>query len=293
MFIPPNKCFPGIVDTDQSCFRFVDKTTTGNEQYLFSSYYREQISQYGTNVTYYINAYNTLSADNFYGEDPTRKFAPGVQIVAVVDLSENANTLTKFGFQADDEITLHVHISAFQDAFWDIGTEYLTPTQTVGDNIVTQPQTDPSFRTNTPNVFETQYNQVQPKSGDVFALTEYGLGRPGDRNAKYFEVTEILDEDISATNPLGGHYTWIIKGKRYEYSFEPNLNNEQGNNQVYDNSFSGILSGGKQTVSPNKKYDEQNAAIGVNPPQKSIDDVSRVKVFDMPKTNNTDVYGGY
>ena len=71
-----NTCFPGIIDTDQTCVRYTNKETSGNEQYLFSNYYREQINQYGTQITYFVNAYNVLSADNFYGEDPTRKFAP-------------------------------------------------------------------------------------------------------------------------------------------------------------------------------------------------------------------------
>jgi hypothetical protein len=265
MFIDHNSCFPGMVDSDQTCFRYVDKEVTSNEEYLYSNFYREQINQYGTKITYFVNAYNTLSADNFYGEDPTRRFAPGRDIIAFVELAENANTLTKFGFQADDEVTIHIHLSAFYETFYDIATTTLSSVSTV---------------------YETQYDQVQPKSGDVFTLSEYGKGRPGNRSGKQFEVTEILDEDIATVNPLGGHYTWIIKAKRFEYSFEPGITDEKGDDQVFDNSFSGLLSGGVQPVSPDKKYDEQA-------PLKSIDDVSAVKIFDMPANNNTDVYGSY
>lgn len=284
-----NTCFPGIIDTDQTCIRYTDKETSGNEQYLFSNYYREQINQYGTKITYYVNAYNTLSADNFYGEDPTRKFAPGREIVAMVELSENANTLSKFGFQADDEITIHIHLSAFYETFWDVGTESLAATQGIDSNLLAEQKQncdDLRIRTNNPSVYETQYNQVQPKSGDVFVLTEYGKGRPGNRSGKQFEVTEILDEDIATSNQLGGHYTWIIKGKRFEYSFEPGLTDEKGDDQVFDNSFNGILSGGKQDPSAPKKYDEQA-------PYKSIDEVSAKFIFDMPKNDKTDVYGTY
>lgn len=284
-----NTCFPGIIDTDQTCIRYTDKETSGNEQYLFSNYYREQINQYGTKITYYVNAYNVLSADNFYGEDPTRRFAPGRDIIAMVELSENANTLTKFGFQADDEITIHIHLSAFYETFWDVGTQYLAATQGTDSNILAEQKQnceDLRLRSNVPNVYETQYQQVQPKSGDVFVLTEYGKGRPGNRSGKQFEVTEILDEDIATSNQLGGHYTWIIKGKRFEYSFEPGLTDEKGDDQVFDNSFNGILSGGTQPTSPPKKYDEQY-------PLKSIDEVSAKQIFDMPKNDRTDVYGTY
>lgn len=288
MYVNNNSCFPGIVDSDQTCYRYLDKDTIGNEEYLYSNYYREQIAAYGTKITYYVNNYNVLSADNFYGEDPTRRFAPGIEVTAIVELSENANTLSKFGFQADDEITIYMHLSAFYDAFRYAGLQRLDSTQGTGNNIETQGGI--GLRTEEPSTYETQYNQIQPKSGDVFVLTEYGKGRPGDRSGKQFEVTEILDEDISRTNPLGGHYVWIIKGKRFEYSFEPGITDEKGDNQVMDNSFSGILSGGTQPVSPAKKYDEQDAA---NNPLLSINDVSAAKVFNMPANNNTDVYGTY
>jgi len=288
-------CFPGILDTDQTCFRYVDKETTGNEQYLFSNYYREQIAQYGTRITYYVNAYNVLSADNFYGEDPTQSYMPGIDVNVIVELTENANILSKFGFQADDQITIRMHISAFQEAFYSVGTGELATQQ--NDDLGAPNNIDTEdcllIRTEEANVWETQYQQTQPKSGDVFALTEYGKGRVNPRGAKWFEVTEILDEDISYANQLGGHYTWIIKGKRYEYSFEPGLSAEQGDSQVYDNSFSGILSGGFQPVSDPKIYNQQWAEPGVTAPLKSINDVSAAEVFNQPANNNTNVYGQY
>ena len=298
---PPNRmdtCWPGIVDTDQTCFRYLDKEVIGNEEYLYSNYYREQIAQYGTKITYFVNAYNVLSADNFYGEDPTRKYSAGRQVSAIVELAENANTLTKFRFQADDEVTIYMHISAFNEAFYDVGIEFIAATQGIDSNILAEQKQncdDLRIRTETPGVYETQFNQVQPKSGDVFALTEYGKGRVGNRGPKQYEVTEILDQDISRTNPLGGHYVWIIKGKRFEYSFEPGfaapkLQDEKGDDQVFDNSFSGVLSGGSQPVSAPKKYYEQDPD---NIKLLSINDVSKKEVFNMPANNNTDVYGTY
>ena len=284
MYIDKNSCFPGIVPTDGSCFRYVDKDVIGNEEYLYSNYYREQIAQYGTQITYYVNQYNVLSADNFYGEDPTRKYAQGVVLNAYVELSENANTLTKFGFQADDEITIFIHLSAFYDYFINTGIQPIQ-TETNTEQVVSN-ESSIGLRDEVPSTYEAQFNQVQPKSGDVFVLTEYGKGRPGVRSGKQFEVTEILDEDISKTNQLGGHYVWILKGKRFEYSFEPGITDEKGDNQVFDDSKSGILSGGSQDPSPDKKYDEQY-------PLQSINDVSAQKVFDMPANNNTSVYGTY
>jgi hypothetical protein len=42
-------------------------------------------------------------------------------------------------------------------------------------------------------------------------------------------------------NPLGGHYLWRIKAKRLEYSFQPGITGERGNDQVYDDTFAGVL----------------------------------------------------
>lgn len=294
MFKNTDSCFPGIVESDQYCFRYLDKDVTGNEEYLYSNYYREQINTYGTRILYYVNAYNVLSADNFYGEDPTRKFTGPRCVTAFIELSENADMLSKFGFRSDDAITLYIHISSYFETFYDVGIESLI-TQ---NEIAAQDECDldhyerissearRAFRTEKPGTYETQFNQVQPKPGDVFLLQEYGRGRPAPRGAKHFEVTEVLDQDISKTNPLGGHYVWIIKGKRFEYSYEPGLSAEKGSDQVYDSSQNGILSGGSQTPSVQKKYDQQY-------PLRGVSDVSKKHIFDMPKNNPTDVYGGY
>jgi hypothetical protein len=298
-----NNGLPGVVDSDGFCFRYTDKSVTQNEQYMFSNFWREQINTYGTLVTYYVNAYDVNKDDNFYGEDPTRKFAPGVNIVMAIDLAENANTLTKFGFQADDEITAYIHISSFYDKFYDLGIELLrTETSANSATIDTEnsfinpyddsqqcdpnPLTNYDIRTEKPGVYETQFNQIQPKAGDVFTLTEYGQGRPGNRSGYNYEVTEVLDQDISRTNQLAGHYIWIIKAKRFDYSFEPGLSAEKGSDQVYDNAFNGILSGGTQDVSVSKKYNQQDPLLSVN-------QVGTTVVFDMTANNATDVYGGY
>jgi hypothetical protein len=152
-----------------------------------------------------------------------------------VTLNENAITLSKFGFESDDDITAYIHISSFYDSFYTLSS-----------------------------VYDTQYNVVEPKAGDVFQLSEYGNDRPNDRQAKYFEITEKLDQDIAQMNQLGGHYVFLIKAKRLDYSFEPNIpfNNLtsgiSGNSQIYEESFAGRLNGGDNEQSQLKKdgYDE-------------------------------------
>ena len=95
-------------------------------------------------------------------------------------------------------------------------------------------------------------------------------------------------------NQLAGHYVFLLKAKRLDYSFEPNIpfNNidattraegVSGNDQVFESAFAGRLSGGDNTQSQNKKdgYDEYD-----------INNISKDDVFDMSR-NDTDVYGDY
>ena len=258
--------FPGIVQTDETCFRFTNKDNenSSNERLLFSNYWREQINLYGTKVKYFVNRFNTLSGDNFYGEDPNRSFADPVDTIIAVTLNEDAITLSKFGFDSDDAITGYIHISSFQSSFEDLSSF------------------DLSASNFSPIV-------VEPKAGDVFQLSEYGDDRPSNRQAKYFEVTEKQDQDIAEINQVGGHYVFKIQAKRLDYSFEPNIpfnnltSNISGNAQVYEDSFAGRAAGGVNEQSQAKKdgYDQYN-----------VDDISKTDVFDM-SDNPDDVYGDY
>ena len=303
--------FPGIVETDETCFRFTNKSIQASERLLFSNYWREQINQFGVKVNYYVNTYNTLSADNFYGEQPTQTFAEPREVTLAVTLNVNAITLSKFGFDSDDEITAYIHISSFFDEFESLSSVF-DPMDHISNEKITQ------------GVYDRYFNfgpVVEPKAGDVFELSEYGDDRPNDRQAKFFEITEKLDQDISQINNLQGHYVFLLKAKRLDYSFEPNIDfndinskvkfadftlntnslsdlttedlftlqaglctgNEFTNDQVYEDTFAGRLAGGNNPKTADKRedYDEYTADI-----------TSKKDDFDM-SNNDTDVYGDY
>ena len=113
-------------------------------------------------------------------------------------------------------------------------------------------------------------------------MYEYGEDRPGGRDGKKFEVTERLDEEITQINPLMGHYVWIIKAKRYEYSFEPGLSAEAMSDQVFDNTNFGRLSGGDNPEEDGKSYSGTSA------------DEYQKTLFNYNSGGNLDdVYGGY
>lgn len=226
-----------------STLRLTDKENNQCERQVYSNYWREQIDMYGQKIDYYLNKTSTLSADNIYGEEPLAGFLPPRSIIAGIKLTENALILSKFGFQSDDQVTAYIHISSFYAVF-------------------------PPY--------------TEPKAGDVFKLTEYGSDRPGERDGKMFEITERVDQDNSQINPLMGHYVWMLKAKRFDYSFEPDIVFEKGSSQVHDDTGYGTISGtGTSTINERPSSYPGDA-----------DTVSREQVFNMD-INKTLEYGGY
>jgi hypothetical protein len=220
---------------DNPCLRFTDKDNNQSERLLMSNYWKEQIGLYGQEVGYIVNNTTTLSADMLYGEQPTQQYSPPINLIIAINLNENALMLSKFGLVSDDEVTAFVHISSF---------------------------------------YETFGYGAEPKSGDLFQLIEYGNDRPGGRDGNIYEITQRLDQDIAQINPLAGHYVWLIKAKRFEYSFEPGLSGEAVNDQVFDDTKKPGVLGADKSYNYN------------------IDNASKV-IFDYGQTNYSDVYGGY
>jgi len=241
---PDIKIYPLSPDNAANeCFRFLNKDNTICERNLFSNAIQEQINLYGTKIQYFSLSFNLTSSDNFYGEETLAPYLSPVEFIAFVNLNENSLMLSKFGFQSDDDVTFYIHISTFYN----------------------------TFRNSTLSAGFFNY-PIEPKAGDIIKLTEYGSDRPGERDGKMFEITQRLDQNIDSINPLLGHYTWMLKAKRWEPSNEVNITPERGNNQVYDDIK---LPG---TEGPDKGYNSS-----------ANNESSRI----FGGSNDTDVYGDY
>lgn len=233
---------------DAGGVRHLHKELNENARALYNSWWQEQIFQFGTEVDYFQSQYSLSAHDSLYGEEPTAAYNDPVKMVVAFELNESAIVLNKFGIVGDDEITGYIGI----DTFWQV-------LSTDGDP------------------------KPEPKSGDVFKLTEYGShDRIGGRDGKIFEITDRVEQDVSKINPLIGHYIWLIKAKRYDYSFEPGLQPEGGSNQVFEDSKTGLLSGFTQPASPEKKYNDS-----------STEQSNDVFNYGQYYESNDDVYGGY
>ena len=160
---------------------------------------------YGTEVLYQAAGENLQDYDPLYGEDPIQVFGNEVKMIMYVELNENALTLSQFGINSDDEVTAFIHFDSFYSSMSGTG--------------------------------DAKEGGIEPKAGDIFRLSEYGNDRVFPREGSVYEITERLDQDIQKINPLMGHYVWLLKAKRFDYSFESNITPEGGSKQVDEDSI--------------------------------------------------------
>jgi hypothetical protein len=273
--------------------RFVNKNANSNERKIVSQWWEEATQLYGTSISYFTHGYTLTGHDSIYGENVTAPFSGPIQMLAIAQMNNDSLLLSKFGIQAQGELTLVIPISMFAEAMGN--------------------------------------NRAEPKAGDVISMDEVGFDRPGGggypntypdtqltglssvdfcklenpdenktlsngyvsgggynpienwiRGANLYEITERRDENIPGQiNPLLGHYVWYITCKRYDASYEPKAPREQGSEQVSDSTLYGKLSGGTLTPEPAKKY-----------PQNAHDEAE--KSWNYNNTGNKDsVYGSY
>lgn len=208
--------------------RYLNKGYNLNERQNFNGWWKEQININGQEVQYFTNN-TTLSGSNFlYGEDPSAGFNPSQPLIVLLNINNDSILLSKFGIIADSDLAGVIH--------------YETYTETFGAS-------------------------TEPKTGDVMTLSEFGSDRLNypKRGPNTYQLTEVIDEFQG--NPLGGHYVWFFKAKRYDYSNEGTGANNPGPGQ------------GNVALNDN---DAANAAGLEN--------------FDYVEDNpcsNTGIYGGY
>jgi hypothetical protein len=163
--------------------RFLNKQVNLNERQNFNGWWKEQISINGQEIAYYANT-TTLSGSSFlYGEDTGAGFQSPQNLIVLLNLNNESILLSKFGIIADSDLSGVIHYEHYTEVYG---------------------------------------LSSEPKAGDVMSLTEFGSDRLNypRRGPNSFQITEVIDEFQG--NPLGGHYVWFFKAKRYDYSFETN-----------------------------------------------------------------------
>ena len=229
------------VNYHSSTARFTDKSLNLNERdRLYKIWWKDQIALYGTKVSYFVRNFDLSAADTFYGENTIDGFKPATSMVMAINLNDTSITYSKFGIQSDDDLEAFIDITTYKET---LSSQYLSS------------------------------DVIEPKAGDVFQLIELGDDRPGNRNGKYFEITERIDESVASNiNQLQGHYLFKIKARRYDFTYTDNDVEEAVSEQVTNDTLSG------KTTDDAQSY---------------IDDIDTAQLSYFDYGSNDDVYGDY
>lgn len=239
---------------DDSCgftedLRYLDTDRTRQERELYANYFEEQIAQYGVEIEYIENEFKVSHQNLLYGEQPDKLFDDPVTMIGYMVYNNDATILGNFGLETDGDATLFITISSFKENFG---------------------------------------LSAEPIAGDLIRAKEYGeTNRPNGRGPAMFEVTRRDEEDLTQINPLIGHYVWMIRLKRYDYSYENNVTPENVMNQINDDLLQSDSLTGTSSLSSVKDRIEKTY-------EDNIDEVAdTIFNYDNYAGSNDSVYGDY
>jgi len=259
-------------------YRPLDKDNNANERLLQQNYWWEHVNRSGTRVEYYTYNYQTSAHDYLYGEQPLATFTGPANINVVINLPTDALLLSKFGLQTNADFTGIMAIKDFRDVFGN----WAEPK--AGDliRLVEAGWREQEFPTTSCDIFQTPTTFTT-----AIPVTSFM------RCPQLFEITERLWQDFSINaNPLLGHYVWILKGKRFDYSYQPGIIPECRNGIVGDDTLTGVLSGG--VIDPNIQNPQPEKPYPGNADDNTRDDIWDYKGDTRgDESRNTNPYGEY
>ena len=205
------------------------------------NYWDDLNKQYGLDVLYFKHGYNLEEHDALYGEHTTAKFGDPVNIRALINV-ENQNTIfSQWGIVTDTDIQFYIPIPEWNRIFGDNNNAYTVPNR-----------------------------------GDLIQIPDEACDRPEGQDPKVYQITQKKDS-VEPIDIFAGHYVWFLEAKRFDFSYEDNAPEEEGE-EITNSDFVGIMEGGTQEKSEEKTYGP------------SSDDEAKE---DLDNTENSGVYGNY
>jgi hypothetical protein len=124
--------------------------------------------------------------------------------------------------------------------------------------------------------FKRVWGAQIPNRGDLIQVSDEACDRPEQQEPKIFQITNKRDS-VESVDFFGGHYVWFLEAQRFDYSWEENAPDEEGE-PITDTDFVGIMEGGTQPKSPSKTYGP---------------DADTMAKEDLDNTTNSAKYGNY
>ena len=291
-------------------FRFTSRQNTQGNRNLMHMWWNEINNLYGMGIHYYVHGYSLSAHDYLYGEQPTAAFAGPTPMIILGTMDSDSMLLTKWGIQTNSDFTAIIPRNVYAATFGPQAEPKSGDLIRLEEWGCDRPGAcgDPFYTGETPypvstdliceSIFTTS-TTISSTSG-VISPSGFGCNGPYCNKLNWgkvircpylFEVTERRDEMVtqSGYNTFMGHYVWILHCKRFDYSYEPGISPECGNQQVSDEkNIIGIQPGGIQQPSPDKKYDQN-----VEDESNQYWDYNKNNPNKYGSGNNTDVYGDY
>jgi hypothetical protein len=219
--------FPGSV-TCPAFTNVAENVANQGDQLMMDNTIKSYILEKGYPVLYYPYLFELDKAEHLYGEHSAAGYAIPFKTYAYISIEDAPAWVAAQGFDTDETATIWIHIQ-----FW-------------RDSVIELMSGDKEKYRDYFKIYNLNYKSegdvvraIEPKVKDLIQLMTFGADREFDRGNKIFEITSKEDEVFSDNmNPAMGHYVWKITAKRYRFSHEMGLSNQDLIGK--DNPFIGV-----------------------------------------------------
>lgn len=212
-----SEAFPGSVICPSNT-NIVEKIATQGDQVVMDNNIKSFILERGYPVLYYPYLFEIDKAETLFGEHSGAEYGVPFKTYVYMTIEDQPSWFAAQGIDTDETATIWIHIKMFKETV----SEYIQDKNCDQYN---------DYR----KIYNLNYiaekdivRAIEPKVKDLIQLTTFGADREFDRGNKIFEITSKEDELFSEKdmNLAMGHYVWRCKAKRYRYSHEIGMSNQ-------------------------------------------------------------------
>lgn len=224
-----SEAFPGSV-TCPSNTNIAENLAMQGDQVVIDNNIKSFILERGYPVLYYPYLFEVDKAEHLFGEHSGAGYGVPFKTYAYMTIEDQPSWFAAQGIDTDETATIWIHIKMWKDTV----IEYLQDPEC--------PQYHDYHKIYNLNYIAENdiVKAIEPKVKDLIQLTTFGADREFDRGNKIFEITSREDELFSENNMniAMGHYVWKVTAKRYRYSHELGMSNQDPNGK--GNEYIGV-----------------------------------------------------